>query len=157
MLEPIFNKVAALKACNCTEMRLQHKCFPGKFTKFLRTPFLTEHLRQLLLKTISFFHFEVFIQFISNPFQPNVVFHIETGHLIYIANQMTSFYMKCNTGLKWVNAFQYSLKKRLRHKCFPVKYVKQSFLQNTYERRFVHINNTHLSQQYFLQFSGKFF
>ena len=45
MLEPIFNKVAALKACNCTEIRLQHKCFPGKFTKFLRTPFLTERLR----------------------------------------------------------------------------------------------------------------
>ena len=25
--------------------RLQHSCFPVKFTKFLRTSFLTEHLR----------------------------------------------------------------------------------------------------------------
>ena len=25
--------------------RLQHMCFPVKFSKFLRTPFLTEHLR----------------------------------------------------------------------------------------------------------------
>ena len=38
-----------------------------------------------------------------NPFQPGVAFHIETSNLIYPANQMTSFYIKCNTGLKWVN------------------------------------------------------
>ena len=29
--------------------RLWHKCFPGNFAKFLRTSFLTEHLRWLLL------------------------------------------------------------------------------------------------------------
>ena len=29
--------------------RLWHRCFPVNFTKFLRTPFLTEHLRWLLL------------------------------------------------------------------------------------------------------------
>ena len=29
--------------------RLQHSCFLVKFSKFLRTPFLTEHLRWLLL------------------------------------------------------------------------------------------------------------
>ena len=37
-----------------------------------------------------------------NPFQPNVVSHIETSHLICTVIQMTGFYMKCNTGLKWV-------------------------------------------------------
>ena len=37
-----------------------------------------------------------------NPFQPSVVFHIETNDLICYANQMAAFYMKCNTGLKWV-------------------------------------------------------
>ena len=31
-------------------MRLWHKCFPMNFVKFLRTPFLTEHLWWLLLK-----------------------------------------------------------------------------------------------------------
>ena len=36
-----FNKVASLK-------RLWHRCFPVKFEKFLRTPFLTEHLWWLL-------------------------------------------------------------------------------------------------------------
>ena len=34
VLEPRFNKVAGLKACNFTKKRLQH------FVKFLRTPFL---------------------------------------------------------------------------------------------------------------------
>ena len=37
-----------------------------------------------------------------NPFQPNVVFLIETNHLFCSAKQMTGFYKKCNTGLKWV-------------------------------------------------------
>ena len=34
-----------------------------------------------------------------NPFQPSDAFHIET---ICCANQMTGFYIKCNTGLKWI-------------------------------------------------------
>ena len=38
-----------------------------------------------------------------NPSQPSAAFHIETTDLFYIANQMTGFYMKCNSGLKWVN------------------------------------------------------
>ena len=32
------------QACNFIKKRLLHKCFPTKFTKSLRTPFLTEHL-----------------------------------------------------------------------------------------------------------------
>ena len=35
-------------------------------------------------------------------FQSSAAFHIEPSHLICSANQMTGFYMKCNTGLKWV-------------------------------------------------------
>ena len=31
-----------------------------------------------------------------------VLFHRETSRLIWTANQMTGFYMKCNTGFKWV-------------------------------------------------------
>ena len=34
-------------------------------------------------------------------FHPSVAFHLETSHLIWIANQMTDFYL--NTGRKWVN------------------------------------------------------
>ena len=32
------------QACNLIKKRLQHSCFPLKFTKSLRTPFFTEHL-----------------------------------------------------------------------------------------------------------------
>ena len=44
------------------------------------------------------------ISYFLTFFQPNVVFHIETGHLICIANQITGFYTECNTRLKWVKA-----------------------------------------------------
>ena len=30
----------------------------------------------------------------------SVAFHIETSHVIYTANQMAGFYMKCNNGFK---------------------------------------------------------
>ena len=36
-------------------MRLQHKCFPVKFAKFLRIPFFTEQLQWLLLTFNSYF------------------------------------------------------------------------------------------------------
>ena len=37
-----------------------------------------------------------------NPIQFNYAFHRETSHLICIANQMASSYIKCNTVLNWV-------------------------------------------------------
>ena len=40
VLESLFNKVAGLKAYNFIKKRLQHRCFPVKFAKFLETPFL---------------------------------------------------------------------------------------------------------------------
>ena len=40
MLKSNFIKVVGLVWCNYIEKRLQHRCFPGKFGKFLRTPFL---------------------------------------------------------------------------------------------------------------------
>ena len=44
-----FNKVAGLRPATLLEKRFWHKCFPVNFAKFLRTPFLTENLRWLLL------------------------------------------------------------------------------------------------------------
>ena len=44
-----FNKVAGLSPANLSKKRLWHGRFPVNFAKFLRTPFLTEHLRWLLL------------------------------------------------------------------------------------------------------------
>ena len=37
MLEPLFNNVGGLQACDFIRKRFQHLCFPMKFTKFLRT------------------------------------------------------------------------------------------------------------------------
>ena len=39
---------------------------------------------------------------IFKSLQPSVAFDIETIHLFLGAKKMTDFYMKCNTGLKWV-------------------------------------------------------
>ena len=45
-----FNIVAGLRPATLLKMRLWHRCFPMNFAIFLRTPFLTEHLRWLLLE-----------------------------------------------------------------------------------------------------------
>ena len=44
-----FIKVASLMPATFLKKRLQHRCFPLDFAKFLRTPFFTVHLRRLLL------------------------------------------------------------------------------------------------------------
>ena len=65
-----------------------------------------------------------------NPLQSSVAFHIETSHLICIANQMTVFYIKCSTRLKWFNyAFSLSFlyrKLRRNHKIRWEKLNRQS-------------------------------
>ena len=40
VLESLLNKFPVLKGCNFIKKRLQHRCFPVKFHKFLRGPFL---------------------------------------------------------------------------------------------------------------------
>ena len=44
-----FNKVAGLRPATLLKKRLWHRCFPVNFAKFLRIPFLTEHIRWLPL------------------------------------------------------------------------------------------------------------
>ena len=39
-MESLFNKNAGLKAYSLIEKRLQRRCFPVKFVKYLGTPFL---------------------------------------------------------------------------------------------------------------------
>ena len=60
----------------------------------------TETLKLWKVKTLTV---KNALSIIFNQFQPSDAFHIENSHLIFTANQMTGFYMKCNTGLKWVN------------------------------------------------------
>ena len=49
MLESLFNKVSCLKACNFIKKRLQHRCFSLNIAKSLRTPFLKNIRKRLLL------------------------------------------------------------------------------------------------------------
>ena len=44
--------------------------------------------------------------FCDNPFQPNVVFHVETNHLIFSANQMAGSYIESNTEVKRINIYK---------------------------------------------------
>ena len=44
----------SLQACKVIKKRLQRRCFPVKFAKFLKTPFFTEHLRWLLLEDMFY-------------------------------------------------------------------------------------------------------
>ena len=55
VLESLFNKAAGLRACNSIKKRLQHRLFPEKFAKFLRTRFFTEEFQLLLLRFNSYF------------------------------------------------------------------------------------------------------
>ena len=40
VLESLFNRITGLQVCHFIKKTLQHKCFPVKFGKFLRTPIL---------------------------------------------------------------------------------------------------------------------
>ena len=44
-----FNKVAGPRPVTLLKKRLWHRCYPVNFVKFLRTPFIIEHLWWLLL------------------------------------------------------------------------------------------------------------
>ena len=48
-----FNKVAGLSPASLLKRRYWHMCFPVNVAKFLRTPFLTEHLCWLLLPILT--------------------------------------------------------------------------------------------------------
>ena len=55
VLESLFNKAAGLNVSNSIKKRLQHRCFPVKFVKFLKTSFFTEKFQWLLLTFNSCF------------------------------------------------------------------------------------------------------
>ena len=42
----------------------------------------------------------MYIQY--NPFQTSIAFRVETSHLVCSENELTGFYIECNTGQKWV-------------------------------------------------------
>ena len=82
-----FNKVAGQKTWYFIKRRLQHRCFPVKFLKVLRTPFLQNNSGGCFWKQkdiLSSFYF--LLLYIFHDRGP---YHIETIPLIYSANQWT--------------------------------------------------------------------
>ena len=60
--ESLLIKLQGSRSATLLKKRLWHRCFPMNFAKFLRTPFITEHLRWLLLenrKTNELYRFRV--------------------------------------------------------------------------------------------------
>ena len=49
LLKKRLHKVAGLRPATLLKKRLQHRSFPVKFAKFIRTPFFTKHLCWLIL------------------------------------------------------------------------------------------------------------
>ena len=54
MLEFLFNTITGLQAGIFIKKRLEHRCFPVKDAKYLRTPIFRNICEQLLLSALSF-------------------------------------------------------------------------------------------------------
>ena len=52
----VFRRKDVLKPATLLKKRLWHRCFPVNFAKFLRKPFLKEHLRWLFLHMLLVWH-----------------------------------------------------------------------------------------------------
>ena len=97
---------------------IPNKCIDASVYWFLDTILINPFLKilniiliSLSLKLLGIYslimttqNLHVLIKWMRNPFQHCVACHIETSHLICSANQMTGFYIKYNTGIKWVNS-----------------------------------------------------
>ena len=57
-----FDNVMGLRAATLVKERLWHKSFPVNFVKFLKAPFLTEHLWWLLLYALQSLFFIMYMQ-----------------------------------------------------------------------------------------------
>ena len=70
-----FHKVAGLRPATSLKKRLWYRCFPVNFAKFLRTPFVTEHLWWLFL-----IHLKVSRRLL-NPYVPkaNFIYYLKTS------------------------------------------------------------------------------
>ena len=74
---------------------LQHRCFPVKFAKFLRTPFVTEHLRWMLLHlTWLLLHFfkKYYLTAISQPCY-DVLIIFSSRHIFWCIKSRTCLFV----------------------------------------------------------------
>ena len=119
MLESLSNKVEGLQACNFIKKKLQHRCFPEKFTQFLKTLLFAEHLRWLLLYDITVFLIFIF----SNSASTTVLFdfakrlHHRCLTESYTAQKMKfsikDFFSKCDQIGRKLRIWSHLLKRSL--------------------------------------------
>ena len=81
---------SALVSQPATSLKKRHwyRCFPVNFSKFLRTPFLTEHLRWVLLSPWKTYFYEVFMLLLNNFIHlgPQFCFYYKSSALqIYLS------------------------------------------------------------------------
>ena len=82
-----FNKVAGLRCATLLKKRLWHRYFPGNFAKSLRTPFLTEDLRWLLLsQQVDAYLSLAFLNFLRDRCQVLFLILPEFERISYPAN-----------------------------------------------------------------------
>ena len=62
MLGSLFNKVAYPQVCNSIKKGVQHRFFPLKFTKLVRTLILRNFYKRLLLVFVSLLSHQLFYQ-----------------------------------------------------------------------------------------------
>ena len=81
VLKSIFNKVTGSQACNFIKKRLQHRCFPDKFSKFLRTPrwLLLKQLPQKISSAVVFTHDVVFPCLFKSRVLPYALYTLYQG------------------------------------------------------------------------------
>ena len=120
-MQSLFNKGAGpgLQTCNFIKKRFQHRCFPAKFAKFLRTTFFTEHLRCLLVKSIRFSYTlaesKILIEYRSRYRMPQITV-VPTN----IGIPFDLHRKKLPSSLTRVKACNFT-KRRLQGRYFPVK------------------------------------
>ena len=156
MLYYCVNKVARLRLFNVIQKKFQRNCFPVKFAKFLWTPILKNIYGRLLLypHVMLFTMHEkytakdawlgFFGKTVNNLLLP------QKGSIIDIWQALNTeavaqgyFIKKCfykiSENSQERNLYYSLLKKRLLHRCFPVKFekfVRALFLQKTSDRSF---------------------
>ena len=98
-------------ACNFIKIET-HRCFPVNFEKFLRTPFLTEHLRWLLLYLISYIQ-EIYAFYVHEIYNSKDI----CKNVLFLICQDSSWrhnFRSCKDHLKYkkLNISHHSHKKR---------------------------------------------
>ena len=80
--------------------KLWHRCFPLNFAKFLRTSFLTEHLRWLLLNQPTDFHSKLIGWFLNDE---SLFLHRSSDHGNISQNEVMTVIKGCYKALSQKN------------------------------------------------------